>query len=213
MLKIDKFEKNDYHLFEKKDTEIKGWLKGADKNFFPIIDVDNLLNNPLFEEVEKYINEVKIETMDNIKHSSKRFLITKIDGELCGISLDDIKIVVDEIVLQDLPVSQINNPHQDILMGIAHIHGEIVYVVDTFFMLNKKNSSYKNYVVITMDSRLFALAINSIDTVLSINDDQIESLAGQQEIINKVAKVDRKLISILDTKEIVRYLPESSVYA
>lgn len=208
LLKIERFEKSDYHLFNNKDSEIKGWLKGSDKKFFPTVDIETLLLNPLFKDLENYINDISEENMEKNPYENKRYLVTKIEDEYCAISLNEVKIVVDEISLQELPVADSKTISQNYLMGIANVHGEIIYVIDTYSLLNKEKIPFKNYVVIHSSKRTFALSINNVDMVLSIDESQIENLANNNEIIKKIAKVDKKLISLIDTNEIVHLLPQ-----
>jgi len=211
LLKIERFESGDYHLFPQSKGEIKGWLKGGDKKFFPIIDMDILLENPLFQDLENYINDIQDDKMEKNPYQNKRYLITKIHDEYCGICLDDVKIVVDDIILQELPVNHNHSPddHRHI-MGIANIHGDIIYIVDSYSLFHKqhKRASFKNYVVINTPQKTFAISIHSVDHVLSIDESQIENIAHNNEIIKQIAKVDKKLISLIDTKEILHFLPQ-----
>ncbi len=210
LFKIERFERNSRHLIAKQDHEIKGWLKRNDNSFSAIIDLKTILESPLFDGINGYINKTELIQMPYLTPDSKRYLITKIEDEYCGIALDSIKIVIDEINIQELPLSSESNTKPEytrFIKGIAQVHGEIIYVFDTYKLLNKKSCDYKNYVIISIDNRRFAFPIQNVEMVISVHEYQVETLSSSENIINKIAKVEKKLISILDPTFVLQYLP------
>jgi chemotaxis signal transduction protein len=210
LYKIERFEKDSRHYIKKQDKEVKGWLKQTDNTYKAIIDINTIFNSPLLQQLNGYVNENEGPAMSYLPSTTKRYLITKIEDEYCGICLETIKIVVDEINIQQLPVSEASliegNP-TSYIKGVSQVHGEIMYVFDTYKLLNKPTRDYKNYIIITVENRSFILPILNIDMVINVNEENIESLNTSESIINKIAKVDKRLISIIDTSYILNLLP------
>ncbi|QOL20329.1 chemotaxis protein CheW [Candidatus Bodocaedibacter vickermanii] len=211
LYKIERFEKDSRHYIKKPDKEIKGWLKQTDNTYKAIIDINAIFNSPLLQQLNGYINENEGAEMSYLSTTTKRYLITKIEDEYCGICLENIKIVVDEINIQQLPVSEsslIENTSNSYIKGVSQVHGEIMYVFDTYKLLNKPTRDYKNYIIITVNNRSFVLPIQNVDMVINVNESDIESLDSSESIINKIAKVDKRLISIIDTSYVLNLLPK-----
>lgn len=211
LLKIERFEKDSQHYIKKQDKEIKGWLKQVNNTHYAIIDIKSTFNSPLLQQLNGYINETESSHMSYLPSTTKRYLITQIEDEYCGICLENISIVMDEISIQQLPVSDaslIDNNLNTYIKGVSQIHGEIMYVFDTYTLLNKPNRDYKNYVVCIVNNRSFVLPIQNVDMVFNIKESDIESLNSTESIINKIAKVEKRLISIIDTSYILSLLPK-----
>lgn len=202
LLKIEQFAPNQYHLLKKQNTEIKAWAKTDYSNFIPIIDITHIFNSSYVQELETYIQH-QDKPMSYLKEQERRFLITLIEDEYYGIPLESIKVVVDTISIQSLPP----NENQDMIKGVTQIHGEIIYVLDTVALFRKRMDSYKNYVVISARNRNFVFPIKNVDMVITIPESRLESISSKEVLVKNIAKIDQKLISIVNTEGLVDSLP------
>lgn len=98
-----------------------------------------------------------------------------------------------------------------IIKGILNLRGKIVTIIDLKTKLGipaKSESSESSFIILDDEMYSYGIIVDAVETVLSISPNQIESI---EEVSDKtknthakrLAKVDDKLILILDIEDLV----------
>lgn len=209
-INMEHFDKKQCY-FAQGNGLVTGWTKKPDQTFAGILDIKRLLQEPTLTEIENLLTPLNDDQEKLTNHKQKRYLIIKAADEYFGICLDDVNVIVDELSIQPLPTPEQptkKNTVNHLIKGIAQVHGNILYALDTYVLFNKEEATtYKNYIVAQVGEKKFILPIQNVENVITISDTQIETLGPSDTLVHQVAKTDNKIVSIINTKNLLKYLP------
>ena len=145
-------------------------------------------------------------------HSEERFLVFMLGDLRFAMSLLSAKEVTAPKKTTLIPSAN------RIITGVLNLRGRIVTVVDLKAKLeisSQNKSPEASLIILDDDFYSYGIMVDDIETVLSIKKDQIEPLEDSIGIsrnihTKKFAKVDGKIILILDIEELVADLSHRS---
>jgi purine-binding chemotaxis protein CheW len=104
----------------------------------------------------------------------------------------------------------IPNPHAAI-RGVINLRGRILPVCDLKFQLNvgsdEVTDEASKIVIVESHSGSAGLIVDGVNEVMTVTEDQLEPEAGSQDgYLNGIAKVDERLIVLLDAPGLIEAL-------
>ena len=104
----------------------------------------------------------------------------------------------------------IPNPHASIL-GVINLRGRIIPVCDLKLQLNVGSAEVTDeaskIVIVEGHSGSAGLIVDGVNEVMTVTEDQLEPEAGSQDgYLNGIAKVDERLIVLLDAPGLIEAL-------
>lgn len=98
-----------------------------------------------------------------------------------------------------------------IIKGILNLRGKIVTIIDLKTKLGipvKNESAESSFIILDDETYSYGIIVDAVETVLSISANQIESIEevsdkSKNTHAKRLAKVDDKLILILDIEDLV----------
>jgi purine-binding chemotaxis protein CheW len=116
---------------------------------------------------------------------------------------------VQEIIRFSVPRT-IPNPHASI-RGVINLRGRIIPVCDLKLQLNvgfgEVADEASKIVIVESQSGSAGLIVDGVNEVMTVTEDQLEPDAGSQDgYLNGIAKVDERLIVLLDAPGLIEAL-------
>jgi len=150
-----------------------------------------------------------------VSDEKREILTWTINGRLYGIDAVKCNDVERKRNILSVPLSS------DFIVGIVNVRGDVVTVIDLRVLMgysadsDKKEEANiaKDEVLIRLASKTASIAIqaDSVDDVINVSDDDIEAIPAhlsEQELkfIDSVVMKNNKLVIILDTEEILKWI-------
>lgn len=130
----------------------------------------------------------------------ERFMIINIGKEHYGIKIHDVKEVVPNTEITDVP-----DKESDYISGMIESRYGCVSVFDIYKLFNVKSVSVSEMVIIlTYDKKLLAFSTQNVDRVVNVSTEKIYAIpsilngAGQGYIKNIIV-LGNELVPIIDT--------------
>jgi purine-binding chemotaxis protein CheW len=135
----------------------------------------------------------------------KQLVVFRIGKEYFGVGIDTIREIVRLPEVTDVPDAP------DFLEGMINLRGKIVPVIDLKkrLRIQGEGRTKSTRVLITDDTHtLSGLIVDSVDEVIRMDDDSVEEPPEMMtmigvEYITGVAKVDERIIILLDIRKII----------
>lgn len=135
-----------------------------------------------------------------IMEQEERFIIIKIGREHYGIKINDVKEVVPNTGITNVPEKQ-----SAYICGIMKCRYGCVSVFDIYKLFNIESVPMSKMVIIlTIDGKMLAFAAENVDCVVSILSENIYDIPSifndaSQRYMQNVIVSDNKLVPIIDT--------------
>ncbi len=136
----------------------------------------------------------------------RKYLIFKLNNDLYGVALSDVKEVIGLPELTKIPGAP------NYLLGMMNLRDRVVSIIDLKIKLglvqNQEVKKRITAILVEINNLLLGCKVDSILEVINISEDQIESnidinIKGTSGYVPGVAKIENKpLIIILDLKKI-----------
>ena len=130
----------------------------------------------------------------------KRFMIIKIGGEHYGIKINDVKEVVRNKEITNVPDKQ-----SIYICGIMKCRYGCVSVFDIYKLFNIEPAPIsKMYIILTMNENMLAFSVENVDCVVSVSSKRMYDIPSifsdkNQRYMQHVIISDNNLIPIIDT--------------
>lgn len=136
--------------------------------------------------------------------ASVQYVIFKLGEDIYGAQIHNVQ----EIILPKEPTRVPNNP--DFIEGIIDYRDEVIPLLDLKKRFNLGESRYSGetrLVVVRVDDRNIAFSVDEVTEILWADEDQIDKAPEmtriKKEFITGVARIDEKLIIILDLAKVL----------
>ena len=145
------------------------------------------------------------------KTTIKKILVFRMEREEYGIDISSISTIIEKT----MDITRIPKTAQ-FVKGVINLRGEIVPVENLRLRLGFdeiQDTEDSRIIIVKGDEMSVGLIVDSVSEVLPIQEGQIESPAGispelfMQEV-REVAKVDGRVITVLDVDRIISLIPD-----
>lgn len=130
----------------------------------------------------------------------KRFMIVKIGREHYGIKINDVKEVVPNTEITNVPDKQ-----SVYICGIMKCRYGCVSVFDIYKLFNIEPAPMRKMIIIlTIDEKMLAFSAESVDCVVNVSSENIYDIPSifndaSQQYMENVIVSDHNLVPIIDT--------------
>ena len=141
------------------------------------------------------------------------FLTFNLADQIFGVSVLQVNDVLGPQRITRMPLAPPS------IAGVMNLRGRIVTAVDVRRCLDQKpreNADESMSVVVEENGELFSLIIDSVRDVLSIGQDQMESVPATldpawQAVASSIHKLENRLVVILDVNQLLQMAKTNSV--
>lgn len=130
----------------------------------------------------------------------KRFMIIKIGREHYGIKINDVKEIVPNTEITNVPEKQ-----SVYICGIMKCRYGCVSVFDIYKLFNIEPAPMSKMVIIlTIDEKMLAFSVENVDCVVNVSSENIYDIPSifngtSQRYVQNVIVSDHNLVPIIDT--------------
>ena len=148
---------------------------------------------------------MKLET-SKLSHSESQFVIFMVAGEEYCLDILKVQEIIRMVSITWLP----RKPSY--IIGVINLRGEIIPIVDlrTKFGIEKKAyTKFTRILIVQIEERLVGMVVDKVEEVKVFLDKQIEnepdmlSTARSSNYINGIAKIEKRVIIILDIERVL----------
>lgn len=135
-----------------------------------------------------------------------QIVVFELAKETYGVAISDVYEIIRMVEVTKIPKTQ------HFLEGVINLRGRIIPVVDLrkrFGLQSEEVEQLKRIVVVKIDDDTVGMVVDAVSEVLQIESSQVEgvsSLVSSQvdtEFISGIAKVDNRLIILLDLGKVL----------
>lgn len=135
-----------------------------------------------------------------------QIVVFELAKETYGVAISDVYEIIRMVEVTRIPKTQ------HFLEGVINLRGRIIPVVDLrkrFGLQSEEVEQLKRIVVVKIDDDTVGMVVDAVSEVLQIESSQVEgvsSLVSSQvdtEFISGIAKVDNRLIILLDLGKVL----------
>lgn len=142
---------------------------------------------------------------DELDLQTDKYLTFLIDNQFYAFSIKDIIEIIE--VQKITPVPEF----PAYAKGIINLRGRIIPILDVRLRFNKDETTYTErtcIIVVTIKDKEFGFIVDTVDEVIDIDKDNIEgppmiTSEKSTRYITAVAKVDNKIVLILDSNKML----------
>lgn len=147
-----------------------------------------------------------MEKQESSGNTEERFLVFKLGDSRFAMMLLAAKEVMAPRKTTPIPSSN------KIINGILNLRGDVITIIDLKAKLGittkPNNDSEASFIILDDNQYSYGIMVDAVETVLSIKNDQIEDISETMDKskathAKRLAKVDGKLILILDIEDLV----------
>ena len=136
---------------------------------------------------------------------AKQFVIYQLAGELFGVEIASVESIIKMQTIAVIPKAP------DFVEGVTNLRGEVLPVIDLrkrFDIPVSENKNDTRIIVIEIEGQHIGMIVDAVTEVLTLEDSDIESpstlvIGNNVNFITGIAKVDDRLITIIDLKTVL----------
>ena len=132
------------------------------------------------------------------------YLLFELGREIYGVDLLSVREVIEPMPTKVIPNTK------EYFIGVINIRGEIVGVIDMRMRYRQKadDGDHKAYMIIETANGPLGAVVDKVNSVASFNKEVIQTdvkIASQlpDEFITGIAKIDERLVTLLDLKKLL----------
>ena len=148
-----------------------------------------------------------IATLDqkNTSMETQQFLTFSLNGQEFGIEILQVQEIKNYIRVTPIP----NAPKH--VKGVINLRGTVIPIIDLRDTLGMDVSQIDKFtviIVVNIETKIVGLVVDSVSDVLDVNREDIEVPPGlfsdsHTTVVNRIAKTEDRLISILDISKVM----------
>lgn len=139
--------------------------------------------------------------------SSKQFVVFSIGEEEYAIDINRVNIIERPLEVFKIP----NTP--DFIEGVINLRGKVHPLLSLrkrFELKEKERDDNTRFIIASVNSSAIGLIVDQVNRIMSIDEETIEDIPQtldslQKKFVNAVAKVNDKIILILDIDSTVKF--------